>query len=151
MVSRDFVELFECLWRREVKAIVVGAHAMAFHAKPRYTKDIDVLIEPTQDNAEKLLQALDDFGFGSVGLGVEDFTQPGNIVQLGFEPNRVDLLTSISGVSFEQAWENRVEGLFGGQPVFYLGLHDLRTNKRASGRQKDLADLEMMEGFGENS
>lgn len=149
MVSRDFVALFECLNRHEVKAIIVGAHAIAFHAKPRYTKDIDVLIEPSSDNAERVLQALDDFGFGSVGLSVEDFTQPGIIVQLGYEPNRVDLLTSISGVPFEQAWEHRVEGLFGDQPVYYLGLQDLRLSKKAAGRLQDLADLDMLEGFGD--
>lgn len=81
MANKDFEELFECLRDRSVKALVVGAHAVAYHAKPRYTKDIDILVEPSVDNAERLLQALGDFGFGSLDLAVEDFSSPGKIVQ----------------------------------------------------------------------
>ena len=148
MVSRDFEELFACLRRRKVRAVVVGAHALAYYARPRYTKDIDVFIEPSADNAERLLQALDDFGFGGLGLEVKDFATPGQIVQLGFEPNRIDLITAIDGVTFEEAWEGREEGTFGEQPVFYLGLSELRRNKRASGRTQDLADLEVLDELG---
>lgn len=142
--NRDFEELFGCLRRRSVKALVVGAHAVAFHAKPRYTKDIDVLIEPSADNAERLLQALDDFGFGSLDLSVEDFSRPGRIVQLGMEPNRVDLITEIAGVSFAEAWRGRVAGRYGRQQVFYLGLEELKRAKRAAGRPQDLADLDWL-------
>jgi hypothetical protein len=148
MVSRDFEELFACLRRRKVRAVVVGAHALAYYARPRYTKDIDVFVEPSADNAERLLQALDDFGFGGLGLEVKDFATPGQIVQLGFEPNRVDLITAIDGVTFEEAWKGREEGTFGEQPVFYLGLSELRRNKRASGRTQDLADLEVLDEIG---
>ena len=84
MANKDFEELFECLSRRNVKALIVGAHAVAYHAKPRYTKDVDVLIEPSVANAKCLLQALDDFGFGSLDLVIEDFSRPGKIVQLGY-------------------------------------------------------------------
>ena len=147
-MSRDFEELFACLRRRKVRAVVVGAHALAYYARPRYTKDIDVFIEPSADNAERLLQALDDFGFGGLGLEVKDFATPGQIVQLGFEPNRIDLITAIDGVTFEEAWEGREEGTFGEQPVFYLGLSELRRNKRASGRTQDLADLEVLDELG---
>ncbi len=107
MANRDFEELFECLRGRRVRALVVGAHAVAYHAKPRYTKDIDLLIEPSEANAERLLQALDDFGFGGLDLTVEDFASPGKIVQLGYEPNRVDFITSLGSVSFEEAWAGR--------------------------------------------
>ena len=103
MANRDFEELFECLSGRSVKALVVGAHAVAYHAKPRYTKDIDILIEPSAANAERLLQALEDFGFGSLDLDADDFSRPGKIVQLGYEPNRVDFITSLGKVSFEEA------------------------------------------------
>ncbi|MCP3961224.1 MAG: hypothetical protein GY719_25540 [bacterium] len=109
--SRDFEDLFECFRRRQVRALIVGAHAVAFHAKPRYTKDVDVLVEPSVENAERLLEALNDFGFGSLDLSVEDFSREDKIVQLGFEPNRVDLITSIGGVSFEEAWRGRGRSL----------------------------------------
>lgn len=144
MANKDFEELFECLGRRRVKALVVGAHAVAYHAKPRYTKDVDVLIEPSVANAKCLLQALDDFGFGSLDLVVEDFSRPGKIVQLGYEPNRVDFITSLGSVSFEEAWDGRVEGRYGTQSVFFLGLRELMRAKEDAGRPQDLADLEWL-------
>lgn len=142
--SRDFKELFECLNRHEVRAIVVGAHAVAYHAKPRYTKDIDVLVEPSPENARRLVRALEEFGFGAAGLTAADFETRGTIVQLGIEPNRVDLITAIDGVGFEQAWKGRVAGHLFECPVFYLGLQELKQNKKASGRAQDLADLEIL-------
>ena len=145
MVTKDFEELFACLSRRLVKAIIVGGYAFAFHAKPRFTKDIDVFVEPTPANAERLLGALEDFGFGSLGLTIDDFSRPGSIVQLGVPPNRVDLVTAIDGVSFDEAWAGRVDGRYGSAPVFYLGRAELVRNKRASGRAQDLADLEALE------
>ncbi len=143
-VSRDFEDLFECLNSRGVRALVVGAHAVAFHAKPRYTKDVDILVEPSVENAESLLGALNDFGFGSLDLSVEDFSREGKIIQLGFEPNRVDLITSISGVSFDEAWRGRVAGRYGRCSVFYLGLVELKRAKEAAGRPQDLADLDWL-------
>jgi hypothetical protein len=144
MVTKDFAELFACFNARGVRAVVVGGYALAFHAKPRFTKDIDVFVEPSPENAARLIAALDDFGFGSVGLSASDFSGPGAIVQLGMPPNRIDLLTAIDGVSFPQAWAGRVAGHYGEHPVFYLGLDELRRNKRASGRPQDLADLESL-------
>ena len=145
MVTKDFEELFACLNARNVRAVIVGGYAFAFHAKPRFTKDIDVFVDPTPENAERLIRALEDFGFGSVGLTVADFASPGSIVQLGAPPNRVDLLTTIDGVSFDEAWAGRVSGQYGAQPACYLGLEELRRNKRASGRTQDLADLEALD------
>ncbi|MGB6849079.1 MAG: hypothetical protein WBG05_12860 [Thermoanaerobaculia bacterium] len=123
----------------------MGGHALAFHAKPRFTKDIDILVEPSADNAKRLMQALDDFGFGDVGLTEGDFSAPGAIVQLGVAPNRIDLITAIDGVTFDEAWQGRVRGRFGSQEVFYLGKTELIRNKQASGRKQDLADLEWLE------
>jgi hypothetical protein len=140
-VSKDFEELFASLTAHQVKALIVGGYAVAFHARPRYTKDIDILIEPTPENAERLLAALADFGFGDLGLIAADFTETGRIVQLGYPPNRIDLLTSLLGVSFPEAWANRVEGLYGTTHVFYLGKAELIRNKEAVGRPEDQADL----------
>ncbi len=145
MVTRGFAELFACFNARRVRAVIVGGYALAFHAKPRFTKDIDIFIDPDPENAERVMGALADFGFGDVGLTSADFATAGAIVQLGVAPNRVDLLTAIDGVTFDEAWAGRVQGNYGDQPVFFLGLEDLRRNKRASGRQQDLADLETLE------
>lgn len=140
----DFSALFACFAAHRVRYLVVGGHAGAFHAKPRFTKDIDVWLETTPANARRVLAALDEFGFGQVGLREEDFTTPDMVVQLGVAPNRIDLLTAIDGVEFAEAWEGRVEGAFGDQRVSYLGRRELVRNKTASGRPQDLADLEAL-------
>ena len=111
MVTSDFEELFKCCNARSVRLVIVSSDAFSFHAKPRYTKDIDLFVESTPDNARRLLQALGDFGFSEVKLKVENFNRAGLIVQLGVPPNRVDVMTSIDGVTFDDAWAGRVEGL----------------------------------------
>jgi hypothetical protein len=121
---------------------VVGGYAVAFHGRPRFTKDIDVFIEPSPENAERLLIALADFGFGSLGLTIADFAAPGKIVQLGIAPNRIDLLTEIDGVTFADAWARRVPGPFGSATVDYISLADLIRNKQTSARPQDLLDVE---------
>ena len=108
--SSDFEELFAFFNAKRVRAIIVGGHALAYHGRPRYTKDLDVLIEPTPENAARVVEALTDFGFGSVGLTADDFSRRGPVVQLGVAPNRIDLITAIDGVSFAEAWSGRVEG-----------------------------------------
>ena len=123
----------------------MGGYAVAFHAKPRFTKDIDLLVEPHPDNAQRLLRALHAFGFGAAGLSADDFTTPGRVVQLGVAPNRIDLMTAIDGVSFADAWIGRVSGHFGAVPVFYIGKAELVRNKRATGRAQDLADVDALE------
>ena len=143
-VSKDFEELFAFFNVRNVKILIVGGYAVAFHAKPRFTKDIDLWVEPTPENAERLLAALSDFGFGSLPLAVEDFTQPGRIVQLGHPPNRIDLMTTAQGLTFEEAWKGRVEGRYGAERVFYLGKSDLVRNKELVARPQDQADLEWL-------
>jgi len=145
-MSKDFAERFACFRRRNVRALVVGGYAVAFHWQPRFTKDVGVFVEPSPENADHLLAALDDFGFGGLGLSATDFATPGKIVQLGVAPNRVDLLTVIDGLTFAEAWAGRVVGPFGDQEVNYIGRAELIRNKRASGRPQDLLDLEGLEG-----
>ncbi len=145
MTNPDFEELFAFLNARSVKAVIVGGFAFAFHAKPRNTKDIDVFVEPTAENAILLLEALEDFGFGGLGLTVADFVPPGKIIQLGVPPNRIDLLTTIDAVSFDEAWAGKAPGKYGSQPVYYIGRAEFIRNKRASGRHIDLADLDALE------
>lgn len=143
--TKDFAELLKFLSARGAKAVIVGAHAVAFHAKPRYTKDLDILVEPSAENARRVLDALSDFGFGDLNLSIEDFTEPGRIIQLGFPPNRVDLMTSIDGVTFAEVWRGRAEGTYANTTVFFIGRSQLMQNKKASGRPQDLADLSWLE------
>jgi hypothetical protein len=143
--KNDFEELFGYLTARSVRFVVVGGHALAFHGHPRFTKDLDIFVEPTPENAGRLLSALVDFGFGGVGLTAADFSTPGRVVQLGVAPNRVDLLTAIDGVTFEEAWNGRAMGHFGAEAVAFLGRQELLRNKRTVGRLQDLADIEALE------
>lgn len=136
---REFVELFNA---NEVDYLVVGAFALAFHGVPRYTADLDLLIRPSSKNVERILTALSDFGFGSIGLQAADLQKPKNVIQLGVNPNRIDLLTDIDGVSFEEAWEGRVDGPLDGTQVHYIGLQALLRNKESIGRARDIGDAE---------
>jgi hypothetical protein len=114
------------------------------HAIPRTTVDLDVLVYPSVENARRVVGALRKFGFGSLGLTGEDFTKAGQVVQLGYEPNRIDILTAISGVSNDEIWSSRVAATLEGIPVWYLGKEQLIKNKKAVARMKDLADLEIL-------
>ena len=143
-VTKDFEELLACFNARGVKAIIVGGHAVAFHGKPRFTKDLDFFVESSAENAACVIQALTDFGFEGLGLEAADFMSPDKVVQLGVAPNRVDLVTSIDGVTFEEAWSGRAPGHYGAQPASYLGKPELVRNKRAAGRPQDLADLDSL-------
>ena len=142
--QKDFEELLELLNGNAVEFLVVGAYALAFHGAPRFTGDIDLYIRPTRDNAERMLRALVAFGFRSPDLSAEDFMKPDQVVQLGVPPVRVDLLTSISGVTWEEAESGKAGGVYGEVPVFFLGRDHYIRNKRAIGRKKDLADLEAL-------
>jgi len=142
--QRDFKELLELLNAHAVECVLVGAHALAFHGVPRYTGDMDIYINPTAENAKRVMNVLGAFGFGSLGLSDKEFSRPDKVVQLGFPPVRIDLVTSISGVSWEEASANMVDGEYGNVPVKFLGREELVKNKRAIGRKKDLADLEAL-------
>lgn len=143
---REFIELLNSL---RVDYIVVGGHAVAFHGHPRFTGDIDFLARPSHENSERLINVIREFGFADFRLSPDDFTQPNSIVQLGQPPNRIDLLTSISGVDFDEAWDSKIAGELDGLPVFYLGWDSLLKNKRASGRAKDLADVSKLSARGD--
>ena len=139
----DFRAFVACANARDVRFLIVGGQAVAFH--PRYTKDLDVWIERTPENARRLIQALEDFGFASLELKAQDVLEPGQVIQLGYAPVRIDLLTSVSGVRFSNCYPRRQVKKAEGTMLPFIGLDDLRTSKRASGRLQDLADVEALE------
>jgi hypothetical protein len=141
-VQQDFRDLLELFNKHEVDYIIVGAYALGFHGAPRYTGDLDIFVKPDLINARSIIRALDEFGFGAVGLMAADFKEEGKVVQLGSPPVRVDIITSITGVTWDQVRSGRVEGHFGDVLVHYIGRNEFISNKRALGRKKDLADLE---------
>ena len=141
-VQQDFRDLLELFNKHKVDFIIVGAYALGFHGAPRYTGDLDVFVRPDPISARSIMQVLNEFGFGSVGLTAADFEKEGKVIQLGFPPVRVDIITSITGVSWEQARSGRVKGQFGDLMVYFIGRDDFIENKRALGRKKDIADLE---------
>jgi hypothetical protein len=144
-VEKDYEELLEFFNKHRVKYCIIGAYALAFYARPRYTKDMDIWVEPSLENAGRILVALREFGFGSLQLSEEDFTETGQIIQLGCEPVRVDLITSIEGMDFQEVWKNRSMGQFGQQQVPFIGLNDLVACKKTSDRSQDRADLELLQ------
>jgi hypothetical protein len=143
-VQPDFKDLLELFNKHRVEFMLVGGYALAFHGVPRYTGDMDIFVHISSQNAMRIMAALDEFGFGSVGLTVEDFQKENMVVQLGVPPVRVDIVTSLTGISWEEAYSNKVQGKYGDVPVFYIGRQEFISNKKATGRQKDLADLEAL-------
>jgi hypothetical protein len=143
-IQKDFKELLELFNAHKVEYLIVGGYALAYHGAPRYTGDIDIFVRPDTENALRILKALDEFGFGSLGLKEDDFKNPGKVVQLGYPPVRADIITSISGVSWDEAYEGHDKGKYGDIPVRYIGRSHYILNKRASGRKKDIADLEAL-------
>lgn len=140
-LQSDLNEFVALLNSWKVEYLVVGGYAVAFHGHPRFTGDIDFLVRATADNARRLLDVLREFGFGSLNLTLEDLTTEGRVVQLGRPPNRIDLLTRISGVTFEEAWAGRISGNLGANRVDFLGWDALIQNKTVTGRDKDRADV----------
>ncbi len=140
----DFRELLALFSAHHVEYLIVGGYALAFHGAPRFTGDLDILVKRDAANAQRILTALGVFGFASVCLTRSDFECPDQVVQLGVPPVRIDLITSITGVSWDEAWAGRTDGSYGNIPVSYIGREQFIANKRATGRAKDLADLEML-------
>lgn len=140
----SYRDLFIELNRAEVRYLVVGGYAVGFHARPRYTKDIDILVEPTLENAERFLEALNRF-IGDTGLAADRFARPDVIFMVGNVPYRIDFLTSIPGVEFSDSWERRANGEYAGEPVIFLSLPDLIASKKAAARPQDLIDVEVLE------
>jgi len=143
-MNKDLREFTALLNSQGVEFIVVGGYCVAFHGVPRFTGDIDFFIRVSPGNAERLERVIQEFGFASTGLTRDDFLRPGQIIQLGLPPNRIDLLTAIDGVSFEDAWASRVGADLEGTPVFMLSKDLLITNKEAANRPQDRADLERL-------
>ncbi|MBC8329335.1 MAG: nucleotidyl transferase AbiEii/AbiGii toxin family protein [Planctomycetes bacterium] len=143
-VQPDFRDLLVLFRKHEVEYLIVGGYALAFHGAPRFTGDIDLLVRPDAENARRILAALADFGFESSDLSADDFQETEHVIQLGVPPVRIDLLTSISGVTWVEAEAGKAAGEYGDVSVYYLGREAFVANKRASGRQKDLADLEAL-------
>jgi hypothetical protein len=145
IINKDFREFIELLNSNNVKYLVVGGYAVAFHGYPRYTKDMDIWIWINENNAKKLIKTLEEFGFSSLGLKKEDFLKPEYVIQLGYPPNRIDILTKISGLEFEKCYKSRVKTNMDGITIDFINLENLKKNKKAIGRFKDLADLENLE------
>ena len=145
MLNRDFKEFIQSLNDNDVRYLVVGGYAVALHGYPRYTKDMDIWVEMTAENASRITKALDQFGFGSLGIQEKDFTIPDQMLQLGYPPRRIDILTTLPGVEFSECYPSRTIVEVDGVSVNFIDLGNLRKNKRATGRHQDLADLENLE------
>ncbi|MBU1475010.1 MAG: nucleotidyltransferase [Acidobacteria bacterium] len=143
-VEKDYEEFLGLFNRHSVRYCNIGAFAVAFYAKPRYTKDIDILIEPTKINAQRVLKALEEFGFEKLNISLQDLTTEGNILQLGYEPLRIDLLTALEGFHFRDIWKNKVSGEYGSEGVVFIGLEDLIQNKKRAARPTDLVDIDLL-------
>jgi hypothetical protein len=146
MLNEDFKEFVALLNSNRVEYLIVGGYALAAYGHPRYTGDLDFWIGTDPVNAKSVLIALDQFGFGALGIGLEDLTTPDRVIQMGFPPRRIDLLTSIDGVEFAPAFARRVAVGLDGQSLSFISLDDFKTNKRTTGRHKDLADLDALDG-----
>lgn len=145
MLTADFKEFAALLNSNGAEYLVVGGYALAAHGHPRYTGDLDFWIGTDETNAQRVLAALAQFGFGSLGISKEDLTTPGRVIQLGYPPARIDLLTTIDGVEFASCFARRMAVSVDGLQLNFIGLDDFKANKKAAGRLKDLADLEAIE------
>ncbi|MFH1260098.1 MAG: hypothetical protein ABII74_09900 [Elusimicrobiota bacterium] len=147
-LEKDYKDFFEVLNKNEVKYCIVGAVAVTLHGYPRYTKDVDILIEPKRENAQKLLKAIKDFGFESLDINENDILKKDNIIQLGYEPIRIDLIMAIPGFEFEQIWEHKKVTKVDNVEINYIGLDELIKTKSISAlepeRKKDLIDVEAL-------
>lgn len=141
-MNPDFVDLLRAFGAADVRFLVVGAYALAHHGRPRATGDLDVWIEATPENAARVMRALAAFGAPLHDVTADDFSRPGVVFQMGVPPGRIDVLTELTGVSFAEAWPERDTGRFGDLTVDFLGRDAFIRNKRATGRAKDLGDIE---------
>jgi Nucleotidyl transferase of unknown function (DUF2204) len=150
-LNRDFSEFIASCAAHDVRFLIVGGYAVAAHGHPRFTKDLDVWVWVDEQNANRLVSALEDFGFGSLGLTAADFIEEGIVVQLGYPPQRIDILTQVDGVQFGSCWDRHIEIEIGGQRVPFISADDLLANKKASGRPQDLADVAAIEELSDAS
>lgn len=151
MTNPDFSDLFSCFAAAEVRFLVVGGYAVAFHGFPRHTKDLDVWIDNAADNSERARKALIAFGAPMREVTVDDLRNPETVLQIGVAPNRIDVITHLEGLSFDDAWKRRVPFDYGQQKIFVVSKADLIESKRRAGRPRDLEDLKSLEGPGAGS
>ena len=144
-LSSDLREFIHLLNTNSAKYVIVRAWALAFHGRPRYTGDLDIFVARDDENADKLMAVIDAFGFGQAGIKREDFLQVDHVIQLGREPNRIDILTGISGVTFDEAWANRESGKIADTAIFVISRDLLIKNKRAANRDKDQGYIQLLE------
>jgi len=142
--SGDFRELLSLFNAEKVRYLIVGGFALAHYGRPRYTKDLDIWVDRSEENARRVFLALTKFGAPVENLSYRDFIEPEVVFQVGVEPLRIDLLTDITGVQFEGAWSRRESSMYGSVPVQVIGKADYIANKRASGRPSDLRDIEAL-------
>lgn len=141
MFSQDFREFIELLIKHNAEYLIVGGYAVGVHGHPRYTGDLDIWLNPTHENAHVILKCVNEFGFSSFNLSEADFTEPGNVIQLGYPPLRIDLLTEIDGVTFKECYPNRKEVVIEDLKVNFIGYNDLLKNKKETGRPGDIDDI----------
>jgi len=145
-VEKDYEELLKLFNMNKVKYCIIGAYAVALYARPRYTKDIDILVDPDIKNARRIIKSLNEFGFKALGLEKEDFAQENKIIQLGYEPVRIDILTSVQGLTFNEIWKNKKKSCYGKQKAYFIGKNELIKSKKISGRKLDKVDLDILLG-----
>jgi hypothetical protein len=143
-MNQDFLDLLRAFIGREVRFLIVGAYALGVHGRPRATGDLDVWVDPTPDNAARIMEALEAFGAPLQQVAADDFSRPGIVFQMGLPPLRIDVLTELSGLTFAEAWADRISAAFGPLTVDVIGRTAFIKNKRATGRARDLADVEAL-------
>jgi Nucleotidyltransferase of unknown function (DUF6036) len=144
-LNQDLKEFVESLNSMKVEYCIVGAHALAFYGLPRFTGDIDIVIRQNETNAVLVMETLRNFGFGDLGVSEQDFSTSGNVIQLGVAPNRIDLMTSLTGVNMEDVWQDRKAAKIDGIPTHILSKEHLIQNKKATGRPQDISDVAFLE------
>lgn len=144
-INPDYKDLFSEFSAENVEFLVVGAHAVAYYDEPRYTKDLNIFVRPTKDNAARVWAALARYGAPLQDVSPDDFCRPGVVYQIGVEPNRIDIVMSIEAISFDDAWPSRVASTYGNVPIHIIGKTELIKNKRAVGRPQDLLDVDRLE------
>jgi hypothetical protein len=144
-MNQDFVDLLRAFVAHDVRYLVVGAYALGAHGRPRATGDLDVWVDATPDNAVRVMAALAEFGAPLDQIGIDDFSRPGIVLQMGLPPRRIDVLTELTALTFGEAWQDRLRARFGPIEVDFLGRDALVRNKRAVGRARDLGDLEALD------
>lgn len=144
-LETDFLDFIKLCNKHSVRYLIIGGYAVSIHGYPRSTKDLDVCIELSDENAKKMVNVISDFGFASLKLTKDDFLKKDFITQLGYDPVRIDILNDLDGVNFKEAWDNKKEAIYEGEPIFFIGYNDLLKVKAKAGRPQDIADISKLE------